>query len=166
MRVPIRKGGQYTFMKSDPYMTANKLAELKLSLEKLKKNVQPALAKEVKRLALMGDFSENAAYQIAKGKLRSTNEKIDRLTKQISSAQIIKPSKKSRIIEIGSSVTVEVNDQIKNIQILGSLESNPKNGIISHNSPLGQLLLGKKVGNEIQLKLEDKIIIYKIKKIN
>ncbi|MBU1203130.1 GreA/GreB family elongation factor [Patescibacteria group bacterium] len=166
MRVPIRKGGQYTFMKSDPFMTAEKLAELKVSLEKLKKHIQPELAKEVKRLALMGDFSENAAYQIAKGRLRSTNERISRLTKQISSAQIIEPNKKNQVVQIGSVVTVEVNTQTKNFQILGSLESDPAKGVISHVSPLGQELLGKKIGDIVELKREDQTIKYKIIKIN
>lgn len=165
MRVPIRKGGQYTNIKSDPFMTEDKLAELEKNLDRLKKDVQPKLIAEVKRLALMGDFSENAAYQMAKGSLRNTNQKILTLEKQIASAQIIKLSENNQNIQIGNLITTKIDDQLKKYRILGSLETNPSAGIISHQSPLGLALLGKNVGEIIEIKLGDKIAKYEIIKI-
>jgi len=162
MQVPRRKGGQYTFIKPDPYITTAKLAELKIDLAKLKTTVQPQLASEVKRLALMGDFSENAAYQIAKSRLRSTNEKISQIQKQIDCAQIIKADKNSSVIQIGSLVTVKINKLIKKYRILGSSETDPKAGVISYNSPLGEALLNKKIGDTVEVKLADKNEEYKI----
>ncbi len=165
MQVPRRKAGQYTFIKPDQYITADKLAELKADLVKLKTIVQPQLASEVKRLAMMGDFSENAAYQIAKGRLRSTNEKISQIQKQIDCAQIIKADKNSTTIQIGSLVTIKTNKATKKYRILGSLETDPKAGVISYNSPLGQALLGKKIGELVEIKLADKNKEYKVLKI-
>lgn len=164
MRVPIRKAGKYSYIKPDPYMTEAKLAELKNKLASLKKR-QPDLAKEVKRLAAMGDFSENAAYQIAKGQLRSTNNAIESLDKQIAKAQIIKEVKNSDTIQIGSSFVLDLAGQKKEYKILGSLESEPNKGIISYSSPLGKELLNKKTGDIVQLQLEDKKVDYKIIKI-
>ena len=166
MRVPIRKGGQYTFMPNDPKMTEAKLNEFKKSLVHLKKDIQPPLIQEVKRLSLLGDFSENAEYQIAKGRLRSTNQKILKLEQQIATAQIIKfPQDKTRV-QIGSSVTVVVNEQEYQYHILGSAETNPATGTISYQSPLGLALLNKKVNDVAELKLADRTVNYKIIKIN
>ncbi len=162
MQVPRRKAVQYTFMKLDPFITAKKLVELKADLEKLKNYVHPKLADEVKRLALMGDFSENTAYQMAKGRLRGINEKILQIQKQIDSAEIIQADENSQTVQIGNLITLEINKQIKKYRILGSLETNPSAGVISYNSPLGQALLNKKVGDIVPIKLEDKNAEYTI----
>ena len=76
MRVPIRKPGKYTHDQPDLHLTRDKLNELTNELERLRTEIRPRAMKEVSRLAEMGDFSENAAYQIAKGRLRGMNERI------------------------------------------------------------------------------------------
>ena len=162
MRLPIRKGGQYTNIKSDPYMTEVKFEELKKNLARLKKDVHPELAQEVKRLALMGDFSENTAYQIAKGRLRSTNRRMEELTKQIANANIIEPNKHTQTVEIGHKVTIKSNNQTKEYLILGSSESDPSTGTISYKSPLGKTLLHTQVGDIAKLQLDDKTLEYEI----
>jgi transcription elongation factor GreA len=162
MRVPIRKGGKYTFIKADPFMTQSKFDELQKKLARLKKEVQPKLIQEVKRLALMGDFSENTAYQIAKGKLRGTNSKIDELSKNIADAQIIKADKDNSTVQIGHEVTIRSNNKDIRYRILGSSESAPAQGTISHQSPLGKALLDERVGNIVEIKLDDKLVSYKI----
>ncbi|MBT4516683.1 MAG: hypothetical protein HOC78_02200 [Candidatus Komeilibacteria bacterium] len=165
MRVPIRKGGKFTHIKSDPYMTQTKFDELAKNLARLKKDVQPELAKEVKRLALMGDFSENAAYQIAKGRLRSVNYKMEKITKEIAGANIIKENKNSQIVSIGHRVTIKSAKETKEYRILGSSETNPAKGTISHQSPLGLALLHKPLGATVELKLDNIVVKYEIIKI-
>lgn len=162
MRVPIRKAGQYTYIKSDPLMTEAKLTELKKNLKKLKEIIQPELAKEVKRLALMGDFSENAAYQIAKGRLRSANEKIDKLIKQITEANIINPNKDTSKVKIGHLVTIKSSKQTKKYRLLGSSETNPSKGTISYQSPLGAALLNKKVGEIAKIEIDGQTVEYTV----
>ncbi|MBT4849767.1 hypothetical protein HON36_02860 [Candidatus Parcubacteria bacterium] len=162
MRVPIRKAGKYTFIKPDPYITQEKFDELVKNLERLKKVVQPKLIGEVKRLGEMGDFSENTAYQMAKGKLRGINQKIIQTEKQLGIAKIIKTDKNALVVQIGSRVIVEINKQTQKFQILGSLETSPGTGTISHQSPLGKALLNKKLGDVVQVKTEDRKIEYKI----
>ena len=107
MRLPIRKAGKYTNLKPDAHLTPEKLAELKNKLEKLKK-IRPRLAREVKELSTTGDFSENAGYQMAKGRLRSLNQRILDLEEMIKNVVIIK-LKKSGVVELGNTVTVEIS---------------------------------------------------------
>lgn len=145
-------------------MTKDKFNDLKNKLEKLKK-IQPQAAAEVSRLAELGDFSENTEYQMAKGRLRGINDSIRRLEHQLYNAQIIETQKQNNKIEIGHTVTIEINGKEKKYLILGSSETNPQKGIISHISPLGQALIGHRVGEKIKIHLENKIAEYKIIKI-
>jgi len=123
------------------------------------------VAQEVSRLAELGDFSENVEYQLAKGQLRRINTKILILENQLKQAEVIKAPKQFGVIEIGHKVVVEVNGKQKIYQILGSSEADPDKGIISHNSPIGGVLLGHKVGDIIKIKPVDREIKYKIIKI-
>lgn len=164
MQLPVRKPGKYTHLKPDQYLTEAKFNELKNKLERLKFN-RPRAAEEVKRLAAMGDFSENAAYQIAKGRLRGMNQKILEIEDHLKRAVIIKPDKNSGLVQLGSSVTVATAGREKTYLILGSSETDPSRGIISSRSPIGAALLGKKIHDQIKIKLADKEIEYRIIKI-
>jgi transcription elongation factor GreA len=68
-------------------------------------------------------------------------------------------------VQLGNVVTVEVDGKKKKFQILGSSETDPTQGIISRNSPIGEALLGREVGEEVEVKLPAKTVIYKILKI-
>lgn len=164
MRVPIRKAGQYTNLKLDPCITQEKFNELTDKLTKLKLS-RPYASEEVKRLALMGDFSENAAYQIAKGRLRGINQKILEIEKHLKSAILIKKEKNIGKVQLGSHVTIENSGQLKTYLILGSSETNPSQGIISHNSPIGSALLNKKLGDTVKIIINQQIKEYKLVKI-
>ena len=164
MQVPTRKSGKYTNLKSDPYITKDKFFELKNKLEKLKLR-QPKVISEVKRLAADGDFSENAAYQIAKGQLRGLNEHILEIEEHLKQAQIIKQRISHAQVGLGSRVTVFVSGQKKTYLILGSSETNPNKGIISRNSPLGLALMGRKLGERVKVILANKETEFKIIRI-
>ena len=165
MQVPIRKPGKYTNLKTDPYITQDKFNELTKKLDRLINVNRPREAEEVKRLALMGDFSENAGYQIAKGRLRGVNQRILDIQNLLKNAEIIRHDKDNELITIGNFVTLSRDGKEKDYQILGSEETNPTAGVISHHSPLGSALIGKRVGDEIEVTLSDRNIKYKIVKI-
>jgi transcription elongation factor GreA len=165
MQVPWRKPDKYLRGKPDPKMTVKKYRELEAKLAGLKK-VRPVLGEEVKRLAAMGDFSENAAYQIAKGRLRGINQGILETEELLTRAEIIEPKKNSDRVEIGGTVTIENSKGLKKIyQILGSTETDPASGIISASSPLGSALLGKKINDKINITLAGKTTEYTILEI-
>lgn len=161
MQLPYRKPGKYAHTPLDPFITQDKLDELTRKLERLY-DQRPQLAKEVGRLAELGDFSENVEYQLAKGKLRGVNQRILILENQLKHAQVISSHSNSDTIELGDSVTVESNGVRNTYQILGSSETNPDLGIISHNSPIGEALIGKKVGETVRVGIGKKIIEYMI----
>jgi transcription elongation factor GreA len=164
MQVPYRKPGKYSLIPKDPSMTQEKLLELQKKLDRLRA-IQPAAAKEVSRLAELGDFSENVEYQLAKGRLRGINQGILDLEKQINTADIIEAPRQNIRIEVGHSVTVEIKGKQKTFQILGSSESKPEQGIISQNSPIGSALLGHRVGETIRVSIGEREIEYKILEI-
>ncbi|MFA4833861.1 MAG: transcription elongation factor GreA [Patescibacteria group bacterium] len=165
MRVPIRKPGKYTNLKTDFHITREKFAELKDKLEKLRKISRPRAAALVKDLSTTGDFSENAGYQMAKGRLRGINQRILDMEEMIKNAVIIESGKSSGIVRLGSTVTVEMLGRQKKYKILGSSETDPERGVISHNSAVGRGLLGQRVGDTVKIQLGDKEVIYKIIKI-
>lgn len=166
MRVPIRKGGKYTFLKPDPHLTAEKFAQLQQELERLTKIVQPRAIIEVQRLAELGDFSENTAYQMAKGRLRGLNQRILDLQDHLKRAIIFAKPLDSSVVSLGSQVTVEINGRERTYQILGSSETDPAAGIISHNSPIGAALIGRRVGETSRLRLAGQEVICRIVQIN
>lgn len=165
MRVPIRKGSARRFQKKDYQISSAKYQALKLTLERLKQE-RPSKIQEVKGLAEMGDFSENAGYQIAKGQLRGLNQRILNLENRLQRAEIISIDPNTEKIKIGHKVTLSAKGEEKQYRILGSSESNPDQGIVSHLSPLGSNLLGKKVGDKIKLGKTGKEKIYYITQID
>jgi transcription elongation factor GreA len=165
MRVPIRKPGKFTHLKPDPHLTEEKFNALKNNLERLKKISRPRAAEETKRLAEMGDFSENAAYQISKGRLRGINQRILDIEDHLKRAIIIHQIKNIKTVQLGHWVTIENNGKQKTYQILGSSETDPTRGIISHNSPIGSALIGKKIEDKINIKTTNKEVVYTIIKI-
>jgi transcription elongation factor GreA len=110
--------------------------------------------------------------------LRGINQRILEIEDILKRAEIIRPDENKEIVGLGHLVTIEINSKIadqivgnqvasprKTYQILGSAETNPARGIISHNSPLGAALLGRRVGDIIEVGVAGKITAYKIVKI-
>jgi len=165
MRTPQRRPSKYTGLKLDPNITRAKFDELKNKLEVLKNIKQPREIIEVKRLAADGDFSENAAYQIAKGRLRGINQRILDIENHLKNAIIINPRTNTDTVQLGSHVTVRFNDTEKTFLILGPSETDPTRNVISHLSPIGAALLNHKVGDTVNIQLAAREVSYKIIKI-
>lgn len=164
MQIPYRTPGKYSQIKTDPFLTVAKLEELKNKLARLKKS-HPTAAAEVRRLAELGDFSENVEYQLAKGKLRGLNNAILTVERQIIDARIIAPAKQKNIVQIGHTVTIVCAGREKKYQLLGSAETNPAKGIISHHSPIGAALIGRQLNDKVKIKLAEKELECTILKI-
>ncbi|NCN25827.1 transcription elongation factor GreA [Candidatus Falkowbacteria bacterium CG10_big_fil_rev_8_21_14_0_10_37_14] len=161
MQVPKRRYDKVA-PKADPRMTEERFLELQKKLERLLKVARPRAIREVSRLAELGDFSENAEYQIAKGKLRGINARINEYEHLFRQVEIIKTPVNKDNVQIGHKVTVETDGKIRVYTILGSSESDPFLGIISRNAPLGVALLGKGVGEIVSVVTPIKKVEYKI----
>ncbi len=131
-------------MKKIPF-TKKGVEALHEELEKIK-NERPAVISELKRAREMGDLSENGFYKATKGKLFDTDRRIRHLAFLITNSQI-ENSTQVGVVRIGNKVTFESEGKEYVYQIVGTYESNPSEGKISIESPLGKKLLGKKVGD-------------------
>ena len=165
MQTPYRKKETYIRPQADSHITPEKFAALSTKLKRMVEIDRPRLSAEVKRLALMGDFSENAGYQLAKSRLRGLNQRILDAEDLVKRADIITTDPDKSSIKLGHTVTVDVNGEIKDYKILGGTETDPTSGIISHSSPLGSALLGHKPGDIVSVALADRVVEYKIIKI-
>lgn len=161
MQVPKRRGMEDNLREKDYSMSQKKYQELEAKLKSLESK-RPQEAEEVKRLAEMGDFSENAGYQLAKSRLRGLNRGIDELKDLLKNAQIIITNSSKDIIKTGHLITLSCNGETKQYRILGESETNPSKGIISHLSPLGQVLINKRIGDSVTLGKEEREKKYKI----
>lgn len=111
---------------------------------------RPFIVSEVKRARELGDLSENGLYKSSKMRLNQIDGRVFRITNMLKYTKIIE-KKHSAVVELGS--TIEISDGTKSYtySIVGSEEANPKEGKISNVSPLGKALLGKKVGDRVEV---------------
>ncbi len=157
--------------KSDFIFTKEGLNALKEELQTLIKVKRPKLINRVARARDFGDLSENAEYSNAREDLALIEGRIDELENLISKAKVIssRKSKNSKNgkkeITIGCKVTVAINGKKGIFTVVGEWEADPTNKKISHNSPLGKSLLGKKIGDQVEIEAPAGKVIYSIKKI-
>lgn len=112
----------------------------------------------------MGDLSENGAYKYAKFELRSTDSRIRHLTKLLENGEV-KSSTHSGMVDFGSRVTLDNGKQQQSFTLVSHLESNPQKQKLSLDSPLGKTLIGKKVGDQVEITAPAGTLTYKILKI-
>jgi len=146
MQLPKRKLGKYGSQEQDFVMTKQKYEEFELEVKKLKSKKSHA-AREVSRLAELGDFSENVEYQLAKRRLRGILGAITKIEHLLKNAEVISSKRCGDVVMLGCTVTITDGEKEKRYTILGSLEVDPAHGIISHNAPIGIVMLRKKVGD-------------------
>jgi transcription elongation factor GreA len=120
---------------------------------KVLREERPRIVEAIEEARAHGDLSENAEYHAAKERQGQVEAQIAELEDKVSRAQIIDPTTLSgdRII-FGATVTLlDENDKPVRYQIVGQTEADAKKGRISYNSPLARALIGKQVGDEIEV---------------
>ena len=131
------------------YLTREGLEKLQTELDNLVRVRRKEIASRIQEAKELGDLSENAEYQEAKNEQAFNEGRIEELENTIKHAVIIQENKKqSGVVQVGSTVKISINGTESVFQIVGSNESDPMNGKISNESPIGRALLGKKI-NEI-----------------
>jgi transcription elongation factor GreA len=158
MQIPRRQWSRRPPPNNDPvYLTPEGVKRLESRLARLKASLPAAIA-ETSRTSAYGDRSDNAEYKEAKGILRRTHGQIFNIEDQLRRVVLI-PSSTSAAgtIQLGSTVVVEIKKDgalssaapRKTFRILGSSETDPGHGRISHTSPLGAALLGHTAGDVV-----------------
>ncbi|MBP9670642.1 transcription elongation factor GreA [Candidatus Woesebacteria bacterium] len=146
--------------------TADGLTEIKAELAELKGVKLTAAIERVARARDFGDLSENAEYHAAKEELSFIEGRIEELEGIILRAEVVGSKNKKGTIDIGCKVTVTLGGKEHTYEIVGEWEADPMKKKISHTSPLGQALVGKKMGENVEFEAPAGKVIYKIKKIH
>lgn len=133
------------------FLTAKGAAKLRKELEALKGPGRAEIAERLRRAVRQGDLSENADYTNAKEQQAFLEGRILELETLLRNATIVERPGSSGQVEIGSTVVVSEDGQNKStFLIVGAKEASPREGRISHESPIGKALMGKKVGETAQ----------------
>jgi transcription elongation factor GreA len=138
-------------MKNTLKLTKGGLESLKTELAELLDVKRPHLVDRLSNARSQGDLSENSDYQSAKEELEFLDGRIDELTEVIKNASVISSNGKTGWVGVGTKVTVKINGTKTIFDIVGDWEADPVNKKISHESPLGLALTGKKVGDKVEV---------------
>jgi transcription elongation factor GreA len=152
-------------MKKLFHLTAEGVAELKAELEHLISE-RSEVADRIKTAREFGDLAENAEYQVARQEQEKNEARISELEHIIGNVEIIKSTGNGSKVRLGSKVKLEgASGKAKEFQVVGTVEADPLEGKISDESPIGQALMGKKVGDSVEIKTPAETTTYKIASI-
>lgn len=147
-------------------LTPEGLDGLKKELEKLKNFKKPQLVARLERAREMGDLTENSDYYDAKDELGLVEGRILELEEIIARTEIVNKGKNCKKVALGCQVKVQSNQEEHLYLIVGEWEADPIQKKISYSSPLGQALIGRRVGEEVEFEAPAGKIVYKILSID
>lgn len=146
-------------------LTREGFKKLKKELDELIKIKRPYTVDRLHKARSMGDLSENSEYTAAKEELAFVEGRIQEIEEILKKVEVIENRNNNDKVEIGSSIIVEVNGKKEYYQIVGEFEADPINKKLSHTSPIGKALLGKKVNDFVEVEVPAGKIKYKILEI-
>jgi transcription elongation factor GreA len=147
------------------YISAEGFKKLKADLEHLVNVERPTISKQIGEAIEKGDISENAEYDAAKDAQGMLEAKIALMQEQLASARIIDQSKiDTDVVQIMNKVTIKnvKNNSTMSYIIVSEHESDLKSGKISVNTPIAKGLLGKKIGDVVDIKVPSGVIPFEI----
>ena len=151
--------------KKKVYVTKEGLGELKKELADLNEVKRPRVLERVSAARSMGDLAENSEYTAAREELSLIDGRIEELSDIIKNANLIEEnhrSGKSAKIALGSEITVSVSGKKEIFTLVGEWEADPKNKKISHESPLGKALIGKSIGEKVEVEAPAGKVVYTV----
>jgi len=150
------------------YLTEEGLKALQERLNYLKTVCRPEVAQKLQAARELGDLSENAEYDSAKDEQGLIESEIAEIEHKIRNAKVIDESEiDTSKVSVGCYVTlldVELNEETE-YKIVGSTESDPRNNLISNESPVGHAVLDAKVGDVVSVPAPAGMLQYKVLKI-
>lgn len=147
-------------------LTAEGLEELKKEYHELVEKKRPGLVDRLADARELGDLSENSEYAAAKEDLAFVDGRIIELENILKDAQVVLISKRQKSsVSLGCKVHVKINGKDVVFTIVGEWEADPTEKKISHSSPLGKALIGKKVGEVAIVEAPVGKLDYKVIKI-
>jgi transcription elongation factor GreA len=150
-------------MNEGHYLTPEGAARLRQELENLKGPEREKLAKRLRAAIEQGDLSENADYAKAKEDQGFLEGRIQELEHILGNVIIIEEGKNQDEIGVGSRVTIQEGDYPpQTYHLVGPKEADPRNGRISHESPIGKALIGHRPGDEVSANTPAGTLVFKI----
>lgn len=147
-------------------VTKQGLGSLEKELDELKNVKRPKIVERLAYARSQGDLSENSDYQNAKDELEFMDGRIEELDGVLKEAVVVENNSNSDEVGVGTQVKVKMDGTENTFNIVGQWEADPSEQKISHTSPLGQALIGKKVGDKVEVKAPAGKITYTILEIN
>lgn len=149
-------------MKKQFHLTKAGIDELKAELKGLIAQRGP-IAERIKTAREFGDLAENAEYTSARAEQEQTESRIAEIEHILQNVSVITKPKGDSKVQLGSNVKLKSeNGKTKEFQVVGTVEADPLNGKISDESPIGKALLGKKVGDDVEIETPSETVTYKI----
>ena len=144
-------------------VTREGLEKMQKELDELRSTKRAEIAQRLKAAIAMGDLSENSEYDEAKNAQAFLEGRILQLEQQIRTAQVIEKVAKDRV-DVGSTVLIEDMEEHlqEKVTIVGSTESNPFEGRMSNESPVGRALMGAKAGDTVEAEAPNGVLKYKV----
>lgn len=136
-------------MKKTVSLTKQGKADLEAELKELIGR-RPAIAERLQTARAFGDLSENQEYTDARSEQKTVENRIAEIEDILKNAKLIRNASHDKV-SMGATVTVTLSGKKFTYSIVGPVEANPLEGKISDKSPIGQALLGKKVGDTYEL---------------
>ncbi len=127
---------------------------------------RPTIAESIRSARELGDLAENSEYQTARADQDRNEGRISELNNILQSVEIIEKPKSGSKVQLGSKVTLKGAKANKEFQVVGTVEADPLEGKISDESPIGKALLGKKVGDNVEIKTPAETVTYELIAIN
>ncbi len=141
---------------------------LKAELDRLRKEERPKVIEAIAEARSHGDLSENAEYEAAKERQGFIEARINELERKLAEARIIETANlSSETVVFGATVVlldVQANQQ-RQYTLVGQDEADLKNGKISVQSPVGKALIGRRVGDQVEVTTPAKVVEYEIREI-
>jgi transcription elongation factor GreA len=151
-------------MKKTYQITVEGRQELEAELEELKSR-RGAIADKIAEARDYGDLSENAEYDAAREEQGLVESRIAEIEDILLNAELIKTTKGSKV-SLGSKVELKTGKKTVAYDIVGPVEADPLAGKVSNESPIGEALMGKKVGESVTITTPKGQISYEIIAIN
>lgn len=142
-------------------LTKEGVAELEKELAELHKQ-RVEIADAIRIAREFGDLAENTEYQSSRAAQERNDARISEIEHVLQNVELIKAPRAGAKVQLGSKVTLKGDKGNKEFQIVGTIEADPLNGKISDESPIGQALLGKKEGDQVEIKTPAETATYTV----
>jgi len=153
-------------MKKQFHLTQTGVHELDEELSTLLSQ-RSTIAERIKTAREFGDLTENAEYAVARQEQERNETRIAEIEHILQNVDLIKTPKNDSKVQLGSTVKLKSESgKTKEFQVVGTVEADPLNGKISDESPIGKALIGKQVGEKVEIHTPSDTTVYKIADIS